>query len=372
MIRYDIAVIGAGAVGCAIARTLALRYPSKRIAVFERLPDAGQETSLRNSGILHSGMHERPGSWKADFSREGSHLAVDYHRSLGLPIRQCGMLVAVSSDAMRRGLYKEWRSLWSLIQRGRAQDISFTFLTRWGVQKLEPEVQVLGGIYIPNVWVIDPTVFVRSLRKDAENAGAEFFFESPVTALTVSGGVWHIETSWRRFASRVLVNAAGLYADDIAALAGCPYYKIYPWRGEYYEIVNPRYTSSVRHLVNPVMPHTQGKGILLGPRLDGRLYIGPNNRLVPRKDYYMEDRTPPDVFVQAARRFLPDITAKDLSWAYEGMRPKLSDTAQESDFIIQVDRAYPPLVNLVGIDSPGLSAAMAIARYVASMPAIVG
>ena len=111
-------------------------------------------------------------------------------------------------------------------------------------------------------------------------------------------------------------------------------------------------------------PYYPGKGIHLGPRVDGRLFIGPNARPVPIKNYYEEDKTPPEVFLKAAKRFLPQLEVEDLKWAYSGIRPKTTDDTKENDFIISLDRQSPPMVNLIGIESPGLASAMAIGQYV--------
>ena len=364
---YSIAVIGSGVVGCAIARELAARQPGRKTIVLEKLSGPGLETSRFNSGVLHSGIHEKPTFLKARFARDGTALAVNYHRQRRLPIRECGMIVAISGDAIRRGLWKELPLLISLRQRGKRQGILFKLITPWALRRLEPQVHALGGIFIPSVWVIQPEKFVQSLYRDACAGGIDFSFANGVSQIEVRSDHYRINTANGEVSARAIVNCAGLYADEVARMAGIGGYRIYPWRGEYYEIINPRYSQSISHLINPVMPHQGGKGILLGPRTNGRLFIGPNSRPVPNKNYYEEDKTPVEVFVEAASRFLPNITADDMRWAYAGLRPKLTATPAESDFVVRLDRQEPPLINLIAIESPGLSSAMAIGRYVSDL-----
>jgi len=361
----DVVIIGAGAVGCAIARRMSITHPGKRIVVLEKLSGIGQETSHRNSGVLHSGLHQNPRFLKSRLAWQGSPMAANFMRKNNFPVLDCGMIVAISGQSFLGGMSSLW-SLASLIKRGKEQNIKFDFLTSSGVRKLEPNVKSLGGIFIPNVWVINPDQFVYALYDEAEENGAEFFVNSPVQDVYALIKYHCVFTPTKVFRAPVVINAAGLYADDIARMAGFRPYKIYPWRGEYYEVISEK-KSLIKHLVYPaVPPYYPGKGIHLGPRVDGRLFIGPNARPVPRKNYYEEDKTSPEVFLEAAKRFLPQLELEDLRWAYSGIRPKTTDDTKENDFIISLDRESPPMamVNLIGIDSPGLASAMAIARHV--------
>lgn len=365
--RFDIAIIGGGCVGCAVASRFSLRYSEKRIAVFEKLGGVALETSGLNSGVLHSGLHQAPGSLKAELARKGSALAVGYHEKYGLPILRTGMLVLVPWSAVREGLYREWNSLFHLIARGREQKVKFKYLSPLGVRRLEPNIRGLGGIFIPNVWVIDPVLFVNSLKSEAEGRGVEFFFDSPVERINVLSGFYGISTTKVEAKAGMVINAAGLYADEIAKLAGIDKYKVFPWRGEYYEVV-PEKRGLAKHLIYPAVPaDSPGKGIHFSPRVDGRLFIGPNARPVPRKDYYAEDKTPKEKFLEITKKFCPELEADDLTWGYSGIRPKLSAGAEETDFIIRLDRTDQPFLNLIGIESPGLASSMAIAEYTDSL-----
>lgn len=365
--KYDVLVIGAGAIGCAIARRLTLNHPEYRIAVLEKLPSEGLLTSSRNSGVLHSGINLNPLLLKAKLTQIGVKLAVSYAKEREIPLLQCGMIIAVPWSALRGGIIRETGSFLRLLQAGRERGIRFEFLGPRALRKKEPHLSALGGIFVPGVWVIDSSRFVSALKEDAEARGAEFFFNAPVSRIQAHARGYEVVAGDMSFSAGIVINAAGLYADEVARMAGFPNYTIYPWRGEYYEVIGER-SAIARHLIYPVMRRgAPTKGVHFGPRPDGRLFIGPNARPVPSKEWYEEDKTPVSAFAEAAQKFFPEIEEKDLVWSHSGIRAKLTNDPGESDFIIRRDGAYPPFINLIGIESPGLSAAMAIASYVEQM-----
>jgi glycerol-3-phosphate dehydrogenase len=363
----DIAIIGAGVVGCAIARELSLQYPGKQIVVIEKLSEAGRETSSRNSGVLHSGLHQDPRMLKSKLALIGNRLTVAYHEQKGLPLLHTGMIVAVSQEALRQGLWREAHSLIRLINKGRTQKIKFEYLTGRGLRAYEPRLSALGGIFIPSVWVIDFVKYVQSLKEDALRNGVQFLFHSSVASIEQKDRRFYISAGANVIAADAVINSAGLSADEVAHMAGFSQYKIFPWRGEYCEITGES-QKLVKRLIYPaVHAGSPGKGIHLSPRVDGRLFIGPNARLVPRKDYYEEDKTPVEAFWRAAHQFLPELRVEDVRWAYSGIRAKITDKEKETDFIISLDSREPPFINLIGIESPGLTAALAIAQHVSSL-----
>lgn len=369
MQEADVGIIGAGIVGTAISRYLALnRKDGTDIKVLEKHPSVCMETSRFNSGVTHSGFHEEPGSLKAKLAFRGNQLMKTYMETV-LPekILNCGMLIAISREERIRSIFEDLSSLVHLFGRGRKQNISFEFLGPQGVRKIEPNIKALGGIFIPQVSVIDPVATTNSLYLDASSAGVEFVFDSGVTRIVVDGSHYVVCTDKGEYRFECLINSAGLYADEIASMAGVDQYTIYPWRGEYYELVDlpPDY---VRGLVYPaVSKNSPSKGIHFKPDLKGRVFMGPSAKLVNSKDDYDNDRLPLETFLKAAQKFFPDIGSQNLIPSYAGIRPKLRKDGGEEDFIIKVDRKKPPLINLIAIESPGLSASMAIAEYVGDL-----
>ena len=375
MNTYDIGIVGAGVVGCAIARELASRrwHRPVRIIALERHQTVGEETSRRNSGVLHSGIHEHPGSLKARLAREGSALALAYAAQQNLPLLRSGMVIAISREDIRRGLWREISMLRRLWVNAWKSKIRMSFVTSSGLCALEPNLRASCGIIIPSVCVIDSLALVQSLQHDSEANGVEFAFNNQVIGIEDDGAAYLITTDRQTLRVACLINAAGLHADDIAAFAlSCNKYSIRPLRGEYYELVTPAKKHLIRRLVYPALPpNATGKGIHFSPRPNGQLFVGPNEVSVHDKADYLSQKTPPEVFIEALRKFLPALEETDLRWGYSGIRPRVAIGQQsKSDFIVSVDRDTPLLINLVGIESPGLSAALALARHVSDLPCI--
>jgi glycerol-3-phosphate dehydrogenase len=268
-----------------------------------------------------------------------------------------GMLIAVPHGAVSSGLWREATSVWRLWRQGRSQNIRFQFVVSPAAVRRIAPIRALGGIFIPSVAVIDVEALVKSLESEAIKAGADFFYGSEVSAIEFDASGYRLRTPQSEFQSRALVNSGGLNAHHISRMAGGPDYEVELLRGDYYELIGGVERWKIHTLVYPAMPPgSRSKGVHFGPRTDGKLYLGPSASIAP-------DETPKRVFVEAAQRFLSDVREVDLKWSYAGIRPK----HKGEDFIIRLDRNTPPLINLIGIDSPGLSASMAIARHVVEL-----
>lgn len=375
MNTYDICIVGAGVVGCAIARELGRRRWDRplRIIVLERNQAAGMETSGRNSGVLHSGIHENPHSLKARLAHEGSALAVSYATERGIPLLNTGMIIAVAWEDIRRGLWREASSLRRLWFNAWKTGTRVTFVTASGLRTWEPNLHACCGIVIPSVSVIDHQAFVQSLKADSEVTGSVFAFNNPARNIQNDGTAYIVTTDRETIRATCLINAAGLHSDHIANLAcHSELYTIQPIRGEYYEVVPPEKRALVRRLIYPALPpQATGKGIHFSPRPDGRLFIGPNAVPVTDKLDYTSNKTPPGLFIEAVQKFVPVLEEQDLRWAYAGIRPcAIAADGSKRDFIVSTDRTEPTLINLVGIESPGLSASLALARHVVDLPCI--
>jgi L-2-hydroxyglutarate oxidase LhgO len=283
------------------------------------------------------------------------------------------MVIAISRDDIRRGLWREMsmiRRLWLNAWRSK---IRMSFVTPSGLRSWEPNLRASCGIVIPSVCVIDSLAFVHSLKNDAQAAGVEFALNNGVIGIEDEGTAYLMTTDRRQIRAATLINAAGLHADDVAALAlSYNKYSIRPIRGEYYELVSSTKRSLIGRLVYPALPpKATGKGIHFGPRPNGQVFVGPNEVPVLDKSDYLSHRTPPGFFIEAVQKFLPVLEESDLRWGYSGIRPSvIVDDQKKSDFIVSIDRDTPLLINLVGIESPGLSAAMALARHVTELPCV--
>jgi len=375
MKTYDVAIVGAGIVGCAIAKELLCRRRSVpiRLLVLEQHERPGEETSGRNSGVLHSGIHEPPFSLKERLAREGCRLAAAYALEHDVPLLRAGMIIAVSMEDIRRGLWRDISILRRLLFNAWRTKTEVRFMTPSALRACEPSLHACCGIAIPSVSVIDSQAFVQSLKTESEAIGAEFAFNNRVIGVEEAAGSYLVSTDRQRVRTACLINAAGLYADEIAALSmSHKKYVISPLRGEYYELVTPEKQRLIGRPVYPALPpRATGKGIHFSPRPNGRLYVGPNEMPITDKADYTSRKTPPGLFVEALQKFLPSLDECDLCWAYSGIRPRVvTNSWSKSDFIVSVDREDPLLINLIGIESPGLSAALALARHVCDLPSL--
>jgi L-2-hydroxyglutarate oxidase LhgO len=283
------------------------------------------------------------------------------------------MVIAISREDIRRGLWREVSMLRRLWMNAWRTNIQMSFVTSSGLRVLEPNIRASCGIVIPSVCVIDSLALVQSLQNDSAANGVEFAFHNRVMAIEDEGPAYVVTTDRQKIRAACLINAAGLHADDIAALAlSSKKYSIRPLRGEYYEVITAAKKRLITRLVYPALPpNATGKGIHFSPRPNGQLFVGPNELAVQDKTDYLSQKTPAGVFLEALRKFVPDIEESDLRWAYSGIRPCVMIGPQKkSDFIVSVDSHTPLLINLVGIESPGLSAALALARHVSDLPCL--
>jgi glycerol-3-phosphate dehydrogenase len=376
MDRADIVIIGGGVVGSAIARAVSNRWES--VFVLEQMPRLGMGASSRNSGVIHSGLYYSPGSLKARHCLAGNRLTYEFCAAHNLPHRRTGKLVVATTP-------EEESELEALRQRGAANGVEgLRLLDRAAIRAREPHIAGRAALEIPSSGIVSSEELVKAYARVAAAQGASLLTHARVTRLDPQKDlvkVW-IEVGDRRDPARLteesvearcLVNCAGLFADEVAAMLGNASYRIYPVRGEYCEVVRAK-----SHLVNALvypLPHPQGfsLGVHLTKTLWGTVLVGPTARNVTDKNDYERDRLPVEEFVRRARPLLPEIEAADLTLAYSGLRAKLVPPGGvgPADFVITRDPRYSFVIHLVGIESPGLTAAPAIAEQVSEMAADV-
>lgn len=364
--RYDIAIVGAGIVGCTTAPQLARAFPGRSIVVIERRPGPGLETSSASSGVIHSGLHLPPNSWKARLAVSG-RLVLEACAQYGVRMHHCGMHIVMAANDVPH-LWSEVRSFRELLRRARAQGVTCSTVTPWQVRKHEPAIRCLFGIRIPDVTVIDVPALVRALADDAARHGVTFRYGATVHDIIIDDRTQHIALHEGLISARVIVNAAGLGATRIAARAGFPHHRVRLYRGEYYEVTDPALRDAVHGLVYPVYrPGSPGLGIHLTKTVDGRLLVGPNTREIDAPEDIARDRTPPEAFLGAVRPFLRQLRLEHLRYSHAGIRTKRDDGTPEPDFHIELDRVDPPFVNCIGIESPGITDSFGIAGRITEL-----
>ncbi len=362
-----IAIIGAGVVGLAIA--LELARTERGVFVFEKNRSFGLETSSRNSEVIHAGIYYPEGSLKGTLCTEGNRLLYDFAAEHGVVHRRTGKLI-VAVDESELGQLEE------LYRKARRNDVpGLEMVSRAEVKRLEPNVEAAAAILSPSTGIIDGHGLMRALSGLARERGADFIFDAEVTGLEATAGGFRVTVSDREgtsaFESSLVINAAGLNSDRIAGLAGIDIdragYRLHYNKGEYFSVNSPD-GAPVSRLVYPLPEHA-GKGIHVSLTIDGKVRLGPNTRYVDEIDYTV-DETEKTSFHQSVSRFLPGLRLADLTPDFAGIRPKLQGPDDGfRDFVIadETSRGLPGLIDLVGIESPGLTASPAIARRVAEM-----
>lgn len=369
--HIDICIIGAGVIGLAIAAELA--RTDKRIFILERNRTFGLETSSHNSEVIHAGIYNPPNSLKTRLCVEGRRLLYELCEKYKINHRRVGKII-VAADT------EETKEIERLYRQGKENCVNdLAFLTTKQIKQLEPNVKAVTGFLSPSTGIIDSHGLMQMFYGRARENGADFIFNTEVTGIAKTSRGFKIEArqedSTAEFETALLINAAGLYSDKIVELAGIDVhdakYRIHYCKGDYFG-VSSRLKGIVNRLIYPV-PEQAGTGIHISLNLEGNLKLGPSAHYVDKIDYRVDESNKND-FYRASHRYLRAIQPEDLTPDFAGFRPKLQGPGDSfRDFVIQEEsgRGLPGLINLIGIESPGLTASPAIAKYVGEMLKLV-
>ena len=352
--RYDVVIIGGGIVGCAIAREL-MRYPIRAV-LLEKEREVSFGTSKANSGVIHGGHHAAPTTLKGQLEWAGNQLWDTLRDELGFGFKRVGELtVALYED--------QFPVLEKLMRQGKEKGVPG--LEIWNQERLrreEPNLsdQVLAGLYAPTTGVVNPYEACFALIENACLNGLELITESPVRELVSSDGFWTVKSDRGEFQTRFVINAAGLYSDHIAELAGVRNFTIYPRKGEEY-MLDKRLAGIVKHIIFPC-PTPVSKGILVIPTYDGTIMVGPTAESVDDKQDVTTSFAGAEKIFAAVKQIVPGISEQDCIAEFAGLRTP----AETEDFIIG-PTSKRGFINAAGIQSPGLTSAPAIARMIADI-----
>jgi len=353
MSLYDVAIVGCGVIGAAIARELSRHTIS--VVVLEKEADVSFGVSKANSGIIHGGFHHHPSSLKARLEIRGNLMYDRLKEELHFPFKRCGILVAAFTE-------EELKTVGLLYEQGKANGAAgIEICNRKRMLSLEPKLNpdVVGGLHAPGGGITEPYRFVFSLVESAQKNGVRLLTEYRVSGSERKNGKMIIGSGdGRSVEARFVVNAAGLSADRVSEMLGGETFTLIGRKGEEY-LMDRNAKAYTSRVVFPV-PSPISKGILVIPTVEGTTMVGPTAEAVEDRNDVSTSADNFEKIFYHARRLVPAVSERDIITAFSGIRPALPD----GDFLIGVSEKNPLLVQAAGIQSPGLTAAPAIAEYV--------
>ena len=364
----DVCIIGAGVIGLAIAERLA--GPGKDLVVCERHDSFGRETSSRNSEVIHCGMYYREDLLKTTLCIRGNPMLYELCARAGIPHRKTGKIVVATNEEESAQLHQ------ILLQGGKNGVPGLRLITTREITEQEPDARGCLGLYSPESGIVSSHSLMEYLERSAISKGATMAYGCEVTGIRREASRYSVRIRQSDgeeivLSAAAVINSAGLSADSVARMAGIDVesagYRIYPCKGEYFKVAD-RHRGKIRRLVYPTpSPVHLGAHVVIG--LDGGLKIGPDSNYVDRIDYTVDARHQREFFEKASR-FLPFLSYDDLSPDMSGIRPKLYLRGEPfRDFVIreETERGLPGLINLIGMESPGLTSCLGIAEKVETL-----
>jgi L-2-hydroxyglutarate oxidase LhgO len=346
----EVAVVGGGIVGCHMAYCLAKE--GKEVFLLEKEKALGEHTSTRNSGVIHGGIYYPQGSLKARLCVRGRHLTYEFLQNHNIPHWKCGKIIVALVSS-------ELETLEDVRKRGEENGVeNLRLLNEAEVQKIEPRVRCLAALHSPETGILDMAAYMRIIERMLKGLGVTIVRQCKVLSIDDHNS---LTTTRGEMEAEMIINAAGLYSDSIAEMCGLEGYEIVPHKGDYYNTTE----EVIRGLVYPVPDSPHSLGIHLTRTLGEETLIGPSAvEVSDREDY--EIQTPREEFARGALAIVPDFNIQRIYPGYSGNRPKVYCHGElKADFVIQ--KQEKGRVHLLGIESPGLTAAPAIAEYVAKI-----
>ena len=354
MIKTDVVVIGAGAVGCAIARELS-KYDVK-VVVVDKRDDVGGDASKSNSAIIHTGYDAAPGTLESQLVVAANPMYDQLTQDLEIPFKRIGAILPAFTDEQ----FEQLPAIKEKAFKNHVYDVEY--LSKEEILAKEPELnpEVKGGLFIPRESIIDPFILVQALAENANENGVDFMLNTEVTGINVvDGAIKSVETTAGTIETTYVVNAAALHCDDIAAMVGKADYKVGARRGQFY-ILDKNTSCKVQNIVLPI-PTKVTKGKLMCPTIHGNMLVGPTAEDLPDKVDTSVTTEGLNMIYADVSKMIPRVNIRDTITQYSGLRPNRNPEGLHVDVYDDV-KGY---VNLSGVRSTGLTLCVAMGKYVA-------
>jgi glycerol-3-phosphate dehydrogenase len=361
MRNFHVAIVGAGVIGSSIAWELS-KY-NLDVVVFEKGSDVASGTSKANSGVVHSGINSPTSSLKARFCVEGNKIIQELSDSLGFSLKWIGKYIIAKSE-------NEARELIKLKKVGRDNGvIGIELKDGEEVKKKEPNIPCYKALWVPSAGIILPYEFTIALAENAAINNVNFCLETEVRDIRTKNETFKIKTNTGDFQSNILINAAGVNCREIVSMLQEPDFNIYPCRGEYL-VLDKSYSHLIKSMVYPVPPKKLGVlGVHITPTIEGNILLGPSAEFIDNSDDKRNTKKMMKTLLNEAKEIMPILPENSVISAYSGIRCKLASPDEEgwADYRVEESKQTPNMINLLGIESPGLTAAPAIAKEVVMM-----
>lgn len=349
---YDVIIIGSGISGACIARECS-RYNLETV-ILEKEFDVAQQATMANSAIVHSGHDPIPGTLKSIFNIKGNRMYKQMSKELDIPFMECGGMVVASDE-------EELETLYELLKRAKQNglnDKEAYILSKKEVREMEPNISdsVIGALYLPTTAVTYPLEAAVANIENAMDNGVNLETSTEVLSITNENGTFSVRTNKGDFKSKTVINAAGVFADDISRMVAETKFSITPRKGEYF--VLDKDTILVNNVIYPT-PSTKGKGVIATPQYHGNTLLGPTSDFVEKSDLMSTSSNGLAYIKEHLKRSVKNVPYHKVIRSFAGSRP----TSNSHDFIIE-ESNVKGFINVAGIESPGLTAAPAFAKYV--------
>jgi glycerol-3-phosphate dehydrogenase len=348
---YDVVIIGGGVSGCFIAKELA-KYQAK-VIILEKNNDICSETTMANSAIVHSGYDPKPGTLKAKLNVLGNAMFDEICKELDVEFFRIGSLTLAFND-------EDINTLKQLQERGRINGVETEIISKEEVKRLEPNINdnVKAALYAPTCGIINPFELTVALAENAMDNGVELALNNKVITIKKVDDHYEVTTNEKVYKSKIVINAAGVYSDEVAGLVEQPTFKIRPRKGSYF-VLDHFDKTFVSHTIFMV-PTNKGKGVLVTPTTHFNYIVGPSSEFVDSKEDTSTDQDTLSIVKENAKNIINNVPYNQLIRTFSGLRA----VSDNDDFIIEESKVNKGFIHVAGIQSPGLAASPAIAKMV--------